>query len=299
MWYRLRKYFGFSRRELNGISVLLVLMLFVWLLPPIYGYLDKPDPIVFERLVADEKLMHTSPSYFSFNPNGLSETDWISLGLTSQQIKNIKNYERKGGRFYKKEDFKKLYTISATDYERLAPFIVIPQEQKERKQFNKSIQPLDTIHVSKPRQSMVERSSRPAKSILVIDLNVADSAALTELPGIGPVFASRIIRYRKLLGGFYKTAQLLEVYGMDSVRYQAFLPHIQLVEPTVAMLNLNTATIEQLGKHPYIGFKYAKRIVGYRLQHGHFKQLEDLLQIVLIDEDYLRKIAPYLTLHDD
>ena len=36
-----------------------------------------------------------------------------------------------------------------------------------------------------------------------IHLNTADSVQLLPLPGIGPVFAGRIIRYRNLLDGYY------------------------------------------------------------------------------------------------
>src|SRR5665647_1059817 len=50
-----------------------------------------------------------------------------------------------------------------------------------------------------------------------LDLNSADSLHLLEIPGIGPVFASRIIRYRTLLGGYYAVDQLREVYGMRAV----------------------------------------------------------------------------------
>src|SRR5437660_80245 len=38
----------------------------------------------------------------------------------------------------------------------------------------------------------------------VIELNTADSAKLTELKGIGPSFARRIVNYRNRLGGFIR-----------------------------------------------------------------------------------------------
>jgi len=46
-----------------------------------------------------------------------------------------------------------------------------------------------------------------------VELNSADSTELVQLTGIGSVFANRILKYRELLGGFYSTAQLLEVYN--------------------------------------------------------------------------------------
>lgn len=41
---------------------------------------------------------------------------------------------------------------------------------------------------------------KTGKPVLPIDINLADSAQLLPLPGIGPVYAGRIIKYRNLLG---------------------------------------------------------------------------------------------------
>jgi competence protein ComEA len=39
---------------------------------------------------------------------------------------------------------------------------------------------------------------------------------LLPLPGIGPVYAGRIIKYRNLPGGLISMEQLLEVYGISN-----------------------------------------------------------------------------------
>jgi competence protein ComEA len=54
----------------------------------------------------------------------------------------------------------------------------------------------------------------------IIELNSADSTAFESLPGIGPSFASRILKYRKLLGGYVDVVQLKEVYGMPEETYE-------------------------------------------------------------------------------
>jgi len=294
MFYWLRRYFGFSKRELQGMVVLLVLILFVWAIPFIYEHRRVPEPIsytkleqelqVLEHRIASSKEQQQTKSnrpisYFRFNPNGLAAADWKRLGLRDGQIRNIKNYEAKGGRFWKKEDLRKIYSLSQADYERLEPYMVV--EDRTPSQIEK-------------------KSTVLSASVPPINLNRADSVALLDLPGIGPVFASRIVRYRKLLGGFYTLDQLLDVYGMDTVRYQQIKPYLFAQAQDVEKIALNEATVADLGKHPYIRYKYAQRIVRYREQHGPFKSLDDLLDIVLIDAVYLRKIAPYLTIdHDD
>lgn len=79
-----------------------------------------------------------------------------------------------------------------------------------------------------------------------IDLNTADSAAFETLPGIGPAFASRIIKYRTLLGGYLKVEQLKEVYGMSEETYERIKPLCTLSTTAVKMIPAET-----LWKTPY------------------------------------------------
>lgn len=48
----------------------------------------------------------------------------------------------------------------------------------------------------------------------LLEINGADSAALEALPGIGPVLAQRILKFRKSLCGFTDIAELKQVYGL-------------------------------------------------------------------------------------
>ncbi len=59
---------------------------------------------------------------------------------------------------------------------------------------------------------------------VIVDINTADSVALEGLPGIGPAFAKRIVKYRTLLGGYVKVEQLKEVYGMPEETYEKIKP---------------------------------------------------------------------------
>jgi DNA uptake protein ComE-like DNA-binding protein len=38
-------------------------------------------------------------------------------------------------------------------------------------------------------------------------------------------------------------------------------------------------------------------IVNYRVQHGDYKNVEDLSKISLLDAEIMRKLAPYLTVN--
>lgn len=59
-------------------------------------------------------------------------------------------------------------------------------------------------------------------------------------------------------------------------------------------INLNTATIAQLNQIPGVGPATAKEIYSWREKNGHFKKIEDLLQIPRIGEKTLEKLRPYI-----
>ncbi|MEH6307298.1 helix-hairpin-helix domain-containing protein [Olivibacter sp. CPCC 100613] len=294
MLRKLQRHFGFHRRELNGISGLLILIVLVWLIPLLYVLVYEPDQPSVEFLADDwkdvevlepsktlpqEKTVH----YFKFDPNDLSATQWRQLGLRESQIQNIKNFEAKGGRFREKEDLRKIYTISEADYKRLESYI--------------HITPLKTAKIDDSSfGSPANKKYTKAEPIRAepLDLNEVDSLSLLSLRGIGPVFASRIIRYRDLLGGFYSVSQLQEVYGMDTMKYQQLTRHVLVDSTHVKRIAINRASFDELRKHPYIKSQYAKLIIAYKKQHGAYKSMEDLSQIPVFDEKYLRKIAPYI-----
>jgi DNA uptake protein ComE-like DNA-binding protein len=128
----------------------------------------------------------------------------------------------------------------------------------------------------------------------VVELNSADTLDLQQLKGIGPSFAKRIVKYRDMLGGYYSKSQLLEVYGMDSARYEGFKNFVFVNPDSVKKIDINSATIKQLIKHPYIEFYTAKSIVNYRTKLGKYSEVTQLKDSSLVYDELYRKIAPYL-----
>ncbi|MCF8451612.1 MAG: helix-hairpin-helix domain-containing protein [Pedobacter sp.] len=300
----LRSYFSFSKKELNGIFVLFILMGLVLIIPYLYPLFFKDEKYDFEsfRIEAerfrvsatkrereqkkgrsDQELSLVKPVYFEFDPNGLSDQRWLKLGLSAKQIRVIRNYELKGGRFFKKEDLRHIYSISPEQYKLLEPFIRISNTTslKDSKNFKANYKP----------EGIQFRNIAP-----IIELNSADSIELESVRGIGPAFASRIIRFRKRLGGFYRKEQLLEVYGMDSVKYDQLKDLIKVNQELISKINLNTFTFEEIRRHPYLTYKQMNAIIQYRSQHGLFKSIDDLIKIAILSEEIIRKIEPYIVL---
>ena len=127
-----------------------------------------------------------------------------------------------------------------------------------------------------------------------IELNTADSLALDQVSGIGPAFASRILKYRERLGGFYAIEQLKEVYGVDSAHFAQWLPQLALNTAAIRKIDINTASFEELKRHPYLSYKQINALIQYRKQHGAYANLSDLKTIPLFTDEILRKLAPYI-----
>lgn len=287
------EYFNFSARERRGAfflaCILAIEILFLYfqrtsnkLLPPpdlkiISSLIDSIRADVSDSIFTVSKVEATERkiTFFIFDPNILNDTSWLKLGISEKQIKVIKNYISHGGKFRIKNDFKKMYCISKDKYNELESYILLPDS---------------IIHKT-------HELNKSSKEPLLVNIVNADSVILIKLKGIGPVFASRIIRYREKLGGFYSLDQLKEVWGITDSLYQSLLPSIAIQNAIpFRFIHLNTDTFGILASHPYIKGKIAGLICNYRKQHKPFTSIEELKQLPLITEENFLKLAPYLML---
>lgn len=116
---------------------------------------------------------------------------------------------------------------------------------------------------------------------VAIDINTADTTMLKQLPGIGGAYAKWIINYREKLGGFCETEQLLEVYRMDTARYNAIKDFVKIDSTFVPnKLRINSDAFKVLIKHPYLEYDDVKKIVNHREQKGMITSWEQLSKVV-------------------
>ncbi len=62
-----------------------------------------------------------------------------------------------------------------------------------------------------------------------------------------------------------------------------------------AIINLNTATVDQLESLPGVGPATAKRILEYRQKSGGFKKIEELMNVRGIGEKAFLRLKPRVT----
>ncbi|RZL32051.1 MAG: competence protein ComEA, partial [Pedobacter sp.] len=226
----------------------------------------------------EDSEVKTKTVLFNFDPNKIELEDWQRLGLSAKQAQSILNYRSKGGKFYKPEDLQKMYTISPQKYEALRPYIQI-----EAKNTN----------YDKPQYA--DKPDYVKKTAVMIELNGADTLTMDEIKGVGAAFARRIVKYRERLGGFYKKEQLLEVYGLDSAKYEEIKTQVKIDANNIKKININTATFDDLKNHPYLKFKQINAIIQYRKQHGNYNSIDDLKKVLILSPENIQNITPYLS----
>ena len=299
-----RKWFSFSKGERVAIITILALILLLILAcmfrPSRKSLTDeslhnldsllalRQAAIELQRQQQAEKPQEVAELHpFPFNPNTLTEEEWLQMGLTDRQVRGIMNYRAKGGKFYSKSDVAKLYTISEEEYAQLEPFIVLPEVGGR---------PSSRTASKKSENQPVEEETKPKekKAIPIIDLNTVDSTTLVELPQIGPYTAVRIIEFREKLGGFIDKEQLRDVKGMDDARFAAIQPYINLAAVEIRKVDVNRADFKTLVHHPYLNYEQVKCIVNQREKRGMIKNWAQLQSLIENDGEVNPLLEHYL-----
>lgn len=149
---------------------------------------------------------------------------------------------------------------------------------------------VDTLSTSRS----FERKYRSKKSdIMQIEINSADTAIFSLLPGVGSIISSRIVKYRSVLKGFYAKDQLLEVYGVDSLLYSKISSYLIVDSITIEKQNLNEMPVGRMKNHPYLNFYQAKAIYEYRNKVGNFESIKDVFLLPEFENMNFDRLARY------
>ena len=280
----LRQFLLYSRSERRAVVALVVLIVITLIIPGVYRfYIVKPNRAFIDNtIVKDLAVRNDSPAdtnasntratntrasgLFYFDPNTISINEWKKLGLTEKQASSIEKYKTKGGRFKSADDLRRMYVLSDEMKDRLVPYVKINGVN----------------------------NNLTAKGTYSIEINTADSSAFEALYGIGPVLSSRIIKYRKSLGGFSSIDQIADVHGLSDSTFQLIRSHLTANPTLIIRIDVNSADYEVLQKHPYIRAKIAHAIIGYRSVNGKFENLEQIRTLKPINDEIYKKLQPYL-----
>ncbi len=327
----IRAYFSFSRKERTGIAILLVIILTVAIAPAFIGgeliISDSATVMKYQAYFVALETRQKDSAFrpqrqqsvsgvayeraasvltpFAFDPNTIGTEGWKRLGIRERTALSIAKYLAKGGRFRRSEDINKIYGLSEEEKQVLLPYVHIAGESQikptvestghngTRSQSFTHSTGVDSS--SYPRRQYAQTGIKAGSNFENIDINEADTISWRSLPGIGPVLSKRIYTFREKLGGFFSVDQVAEVYGLPDSTFQRIKPYLRC-DAKVTRLNLNQATQAALEQHPYFRRNVARAIIDYRNQHGAFKDVNELRQLVVVTQEIFDRLLPYVSL---
>ncbi len=281
----LKNFFHYTRSERNGAVVLVLLCMTLALAPRLIPVLTRAETIdLSEELAiaeslpgndAGEESASTAPAdahLFPFDPNTATKEELIQLGLRERVANAIVNYRSKGGKFRKKEDLQKIYTLSEEDFLRLAPH----------------------IRIAGAGQSIGATAAKREYRLFPFDPNTASEDELLTL-GIPENAVRVMLRYREKGGKYRRKEDLQKIYILPQETYRRIEPYIAIAGessiPTVALdipktydtpkaatIDINQAGEEDWQRLRGIGPAYAARIVRFREALGGFISVEQVAE---------------------
>ncbi|MEO8721157.1 MAG: helix-hairpin-helix domain-containing protein [Ginsengibacter sp.] len=313
MWQFLNAYFSFTKKEREGIILVLILIPILFALPYLFEYFNKEEKIdskQFQKEIADLNIDNSGRNFydsskygsdyrsdyqknsvnnkftvFYFDPNTTPVADWIRLGIREKTAMTIQKYLSKGGKFYKPDDIKKIWGLSESDAQRLIPYVSIKNSRKD-------------FYYSDTNRFVAKTEFIKKSSFQKVDINVADTLGYISLPGIGSKLSKRIISFREKLGGFYSIDQIAETYLLPDSTFQKIRKFLVLENKKIKKININLATVDEMKSHPYIRYYMANAVFQYRQQHGDYHSIEDIKKIMIVTDEIYNKVSPYLSVSE-
>lgn len=305
------KYLYFTRTERMGILSLTLVCVAAVLLPRLYRPLfSRGDdvPPVGEAVFAKAPLTSTeiaeekqAPRAFGFDPNTASAADLQALGLPEKTIKSILNYRDKGGRFFKPEEFSKIYSLSEADFHRLLPWIHIGGKNE------------GNSHTYASAREDARPDEGPATAALSsFDPNTVTATQLQQM-GLPQNTITGWINYLSKGGKFRVKEDLQKLYALKAADFQRLLPFVSIAAAATAYPNaaarsntrqygaqpidVNTAEAPQWTQLPGIGDGWARKILTYRDKLGGFTSPAQVAETRNLPDSVFQKIRPFLEVH--
>jgi len=299
----IRKYFGISMREVNGILLLFLIMIIILLSPLIYNnfmyqrysnyeldslkldsLIDIYDKNLKHAPTGNQKVTAIIDTLFPFNPNTISYEQMILLGFDSILARRISKYRNNKGQFLIKKDLLKIYDFPEDLYNDIIDYILLPEIIAEIQQ---------ALPHAATKVSNIKSDSRIIQ--IQIDINVVDTNQLITLNGIGHILSNRIIKYRDLLGGYSNIDQLDDVYGLKGKSLD-ILKSVVYIDSlfTPEKIKINFSDWEEMVKHPYINSQLANDILDLISNKGYLNTIDQLRDIPYLNDSALRRMEPYI-----
>ncbi|WP_418992778.1 helix-hairpin-helix domain-containing protein [Alistipes sp.] len=186
-----------------------------------------------------------------------------AIGALSRRQAKVFIDRRDLSGFYDMEDVRECFVVSDSLASALEPYLIFPERKP------------------KPWEQPVE-------------LNTADSATLRSIAGIGERTVGPIMAYRERLGGFHSPEQLAEVPGVTERNYETILKQIYCDSCKIRKIDVNFASPNVLGRHPYIASRTLRKLLKTRQLKGGWSTAEEMIEDHILTPEEAARLSPYL-----
>ncbi len=248
-------------------------------------YLNRLDQYIIRR--------YDTIELFPFDPNTASRETLLRLGLTEKQVRTLLNYRNKGGRFYTKDDFRKLYGIRYMQYKILRPYLLLPDSAQ---------------YPPKKEYTYSDDGKKQEYELFPFDPNTISKDSL-ELLGFSERQAQSIIKARQKGWHFRTKKDFSRLYVVSDEKYSELEPYILLPDSTTyskkhktttpapgRTIELNTADKEAIQRILNLPPWTAERIVKYRNALRGFYSKEQLKEVYSFPRDRYIEISRLVTI---
>ena len=289
----IKSFFNFSKDQRKGI-----LLLFVIIIGLQVGYclidfnqnekqsIEEQKWYSLQSTIDTLKSQKHESSYkmYPFNPNFITDFKGYKLGMKVDEIDRLLAFRKQGKFANSPEEFQKVTGISDSLLNAISPYFKFPDWVNKKNQ--------EHYPNSYSKSNWKEYPKKEAMKIL--DINQATKEDLMKVFGIGDAISDRILNQKEVYGGFVSMDQMNEIWGLSPEVLANLQKYFKINSlPKVKKVNINNASIKELGQFPYFKYPISKNIVTYRSMNGDLK-IEDLANIKGFPVDKIKIIALYL-----
>ncbi|MEO0896886.1 MAG: helix-hairpin-helix domain-containing protein [Bacteroidota bacterium] len=261
----------FLAGRLRGVWIFTILLILFLLLQFAFLFIPSSPP--------DHQYLIPQQEPTSLDINQLDSTEWVAFrGIGPVLARRILTFKASRGGFLRPLDLAKVYGLDSSLSLRLQSKLCYSPSD--------SLPPL-TFHSKKT--VYIARKKR-----IKVPLNTANASELKKVRGIGDVLSKRIVKYRELIGFYYRKEQLMAVYGLSKENYVRMTPELSIkLPPEREKKSLNLTTINQLARYSTISRSLAKKIVRFRSEIGKFEFWNQLFSVEGFAQNNLEEIKVY------
>lgn len=259
--------------------------------------IDTTNLARFQQASHKDKMLRPIGAELSqIDINKATEEDFKKLPgigeVLSQRI--VKYRTAMGGNFKNVEQVAKVYGLPPETFDNIRHYLIIkdiPQQTGMENMANVEKNKKDWQN-NAPYTPKTENQGAAGPKFPV-DINTSDSLQMLPIPGIGEKIAGKIVRYRKLIGGFAKVEHLQYVYGFSPENFAKAKPYVKAGGANIEKKDFNKVQWTELIKYPSMNKDLTSAIITYRKLNGYFRSWEDVKAIPNVSKENVEVLECY------